>query len=128
MKKSFKKAVTWLMVFCTVISILPVFGSAAAIEEKPVPALVQNVGKTVLFSAQPEGELGEISPDNPIDFLSGFFKAIIKNLQSLSVDELLNLPANAMDDLITYVFAVFKILGINLDALYQKISSFFIAA
>ena len=128
MKKMFKKAVTWLMVFCTVISILPVFGAAAALEAKPAPASVQYGSKTVLSSAQPQGELDEISPDNPVDFLSGFFKAIINNLQSLSVDELLNLPANAMDDLITYVFAVFKILGINLDALYKTLSSFFIAA
>ena len=87
MNKTIKKMTTWLLVFCLIISFVPVFGSAAAAEGESVRAVAQIGGKSV--------------PD----------------------EELLNLPANVMDDVVTYIFAAFKLLGIDVGPVFEMITS-----
>ncbi len=125
MKKRIKKATTWLMVVCMFIGFVSAFGPAAAAEEKPIQSCERIVDQTDLAAPQSTGEFQELSSDNLFDLLLKTLKAIAENIRSLSVDELLNLPANAMDDVVTYFFAVFKILGLNIDSLYEKLTSIF---
>lgn len=123
MKTRMKKTMTWFMVVCTILSMMPVFGSAMAAEVKTVPSIERNVSETGSAAAQSDGDLEGLSTDNGFDLLLDTLKAIAANLRSLSVDEILSLPANAMDDVITYLFSVFKLLGLNLDTLYEKLAS-----
>ena len=58
-----------------------------------------------------------------VSLLSSAISSIGKNLKSISVDDILNLPANIMDDVVTYIFAGLKALGVDVDALYEKLSS-----
>ncbi len=55
--------------------------------------------------------------------LSSAISSIGKNLKEISVNDILNLPANIMDDVVTYIFAGLKALGVDVDALYEKLSS-----
>ena len=119
MKKMVKKTTTWLLIFCMVIGFVPAFGSAAAAEEKAVQILSDSA---VLPS---EGEAEGSGSVSLMGLLWEWLKSIGLNLKTVSVEELLKLPANVMDDVLTYIFAIFKILGVNIDALYEKLSAIF---
>ena len=58
-----------------------------------------------------------------VSLLSSAVSSIGKNLKEISVNDILNLPANIMDDVVTYIFAGLKALGVDVDALYEKLSS-----
>lgn len=58
-----------------------------------------------------------------VSLLSSAISSIGKNLKEISVDDILALPANIMDDVVTYIFAGLKALGVDVDALYEKLSS-----
>jgi LPXTG-motif cell wall-anchored protein len=58
-----------------------------------------------------------------ISLLSSAISSIGQNLKEISVNDILNLPANIMDDVVTYIFAGLKALGVDVDALYEKLSS-----
>lgn len=58
-----------------------------------------------------------------VSLLSSAISSIGKNLKEISVDDILSLPANIMDDVVTYIFAGLKALGVDVDALYEKLSS-----
>jgi LPXTG-motif cell wall-anchored protein len=58
-----------------------------------------------------------------VSLLSSAISSIGKNLKEISVNDILNLPANIMDDVVTYIFAGLKALGVDVDALYEKLSS-----
>ena len=58
-----------------------------------------------------------------VSLLSSAISSIGKNLKEISVNDILNLPANIMDDVVTYIFAGLKALGVDVDALYAKLSS-----
>ena len=58
-----------------------------------------------------------------VSLLSSAISSIGKNLKESSVDDILALPANIMDDVVTYIFAGLKALGVDVDALYEKLSS-----
>lgn len=60
---------------------------------------------------------------NMISLLSSAIASVGKNLKEISVDDILSLPANIMDDVVTYIFAGLKALGVDVDALYEKLSS-----
>ena len=122
MKKQIKKAVSWLLLVCMIAGLMPVFGAAAAPEEKSVQSFAYTDAAP---AAQAEGELEELHADNLFDLLVETFKAIFKNLQTLSINEILNLPANSMDDVVTYIFAFLKLLGLQLDTIYEKIAAVF---
>jgi LPXTG-motif cell wall-anchored protein len=55
--------------------------------------------------------------------LSSAISSIGKNLKEISVDDILNLPANSMDDVVTFIFAGLKALGVDVDALYEKLAA-----
>ena len=138
MKKTIKKATTWLVFFCMIVGFVPAFGSVAAAAEKPVRALECTGNKTdwfadktdpaataVLTVRQPEEDLENMDTGSLSGSLWAFLQAIGTNLRSLPVDDILKLPANAMDDVVTYIFAVLRWIGINLDTLYEKLTSIF---
>lgn len=58
-----------------------------------------------------------------VSLLSSAISSIGKNLKEISVNDILNLPANIMDDVVTYIFAGLKALGVDVDALYEKLAS-----
>lgn len=121
MIKWIKKTTVWLLVVCMFIGFLPVFASAVAAEEKPVQAVT--LGD--IADLPSGGEAKDWNPENLFVFLWDLLKAIGENLKALSADQVLNLPANAMDDVVTYIFSIFKLLGINMDSVYKMISSIF---
>ena len=121
MKKQIKKVVSWLLVVCMFAGVMPVFGSAAALDEKSVQSFAYSSADPA--AEQSEGDLENLRSDNLFELLVDTFKAIIKNLQTLSINEILNLPANSMDDVVTYIFAFLKLLGLQLDGVYEKISA-----
>lgn len=60
---------------------------------------------------------------NMSKLLSSAFDSIGKSIKEFSVNDILSLPANIMDDLVTYIFAGLKALGVDVDAVYEKLSS-----
>ena len=46
-----------------------------------------------------------------------------ENIKNLSIDDILALPTNIMDDIVTNFFAILKALGVDVDALYAKLAS-----
>jgi hypothetical protein len=111
MKKMIRKATTWLMIVCLILSFVPVFGAAYAAEEQP---------DAVVLTAQ-ESEDEESGSGDPLNF----FKSIGAGLQAISVNDVLTVPANVIDDLLTYCFTILKLLGFNVDTMYTKIASLF---
>ena len=111
MKKVTKKAIAWLMIACLFVGFVPLFGSAMAAETAE-PA-----------SASTKVSASEMNTDGLGAFFSDAMKALADGLRTISVDDILNLPANIMDDVVTYIFAVFKLLGVDIDALYAKLST-----
>ncbi len=119
MKKMIKKTTSWLMILCMVIGFIPAFASTAAAQaDDPVPAVV-------LAAPLSETETEESQPDTLFGLLWMVLKAIGTNLKSVSVDDVLKLPANVMDDVLTYLFAILKVFGVNVDSLFARISSLF---
>lgn len=136
MKKMMKKTAAWLMVCCMIIGLMPVFGFAMAAEGKQVPtggamrlsaaaaAYPDDEGTPGDFSNLPSGnESKGWNSENIFGFLWDLLKAIGANLRALSVNDVLNLPANSMDDVVTYIFTLLKTIGLNLDSLYAMLSS-----
>ncbi len=114
-----KKALTWLMVVCTMFGFIQVFGMAAAAQTGSVPATAESA---VL---QSEEEFDDPVSGGLFGLLLEWLKSIGINLRTVSVNDLLKLPANVMDDVVTYIFAVLKVFGVNVEALYEKLASVF---
>ena len=136
MKKKIQKATTWLMLVCMTIGMIPAFGCAAAAEAKPASSIVcaDKINTAAVLAddpgatADPDASQSEgWNANNVFDLLTELFKAIGLNLRSVSVNDLLNLPANMMDDVVTYIFGALKMLGFNVDSMYEKFLSFFSA-
>ncbi len=130
MKKMMKKTAAWLMVCCMIIGLVPVFGFAAAAQGSTMrlstaaAAYPDDEGTPGDFSNLPSGnESKGWNSDNLFEFLWDLLKAIGTNLRALSVNDVLNLPANSMDDVVTYIFTLLKTIGLNLDSLYAMLSS-----
>jgi hypothetical protein len=51
------------------------------------------------------------------------FAKVKKNIENLSINDILALPTNIMDDIVTNFFAILKALGVDVDALYEKLAS-----
>ena len=92
---------------------------AAAEEEPTVAAQAAND----LTSLEKKIASKGLDTTDMITLLSSAISSIGKNLKEISVDDILNLPANIMDDVVTYIFAGLKALGVDVDALYEKLSS-----
>ena len=116
MKKVIKKTTTWLLIVCTIFAFTSVFGPAAAADAKEPESVVA-------FAVPQSDDADEPTSGGLFGALLEWLKSIGLNLQSVSVDDILNLPANAMDDVVTYIFAFLKMIGINIDALYEKVSA-----
>jgi len=46
-----------------------------------------------------------------------------ENIENLSINDILALPTNIMDDIVTNFFAILQALGVDVDALYEKLAS-----
>ena len=150
MKKSIQKITTWLLAVCMVIGFIPAFGSAAAAEDQSIQSVGLTGSKTDLLAdpvfavrntalranepadaelppaMPPAEEPGESNTGGLAAVFQILLKAIGVNLRSISVSDVLKLPANVMDDVLTYIFGVIKLLGINIDSLYTWFSSVFL--
>jgi len=91
---------------------------AAEKEEVAAPAAT---GDLTALEAKIESK--GLDSTDMVSLLSSAVSSIGKNLKEIKVDDLLNLPANIMDDVVTYIFAGLKALGVDVDALYEKLSS-----
>ena len=132
MKNRIRKTTIWLLIVCTIIGFMPAFGSAAAAEEKTIQALETNAAvpaselPAVIFGAQQSAMEAEGAGSGGVGaVLLNSLKTLGEALRSLSADDILKLPANIMDDVVTYILAVLKALGVDIDALYAKISTLF---
>ncbi|MCR5484452.1 MAG: hypothetical protein K6F09_02545 [Clostridiales bacterium] len=45
-----------------------------------------------------------------------------QNIEALTLNDVLALPSNVMSDIVTYFFAALKALGVDVDAVYAKLS------
>ena len=90
---------------------------AAEKEEVAAPATADLTALTAKIESK------GLDTTDMVSLLSSAISSIGKNLKQISVDDILNLPANIMDDVVTYIFAGLKALGVDVDALYEKLSS-----
>ena len=96
----------------------------AAAEEDAAPAEEATVAAAGdLTSLEKKIASKGLDSTDMVTLLSSAISSIGKNLKEISVNDILNLPANIMDDVVTYIFAGLKALGVDVDALYEKLSS-----
>ena len=88
---------------------------AAPAEEAPAAGDLTSLEKKIASKG--------LDSTDMVSLLSSAISSIGKNLKEISVNDILNLPANIMDDVVTYIFAGLKALGVDVDALYEKLSS-----
>lgn len=97
---------------------------AAAAEEDAAPAEEATVAAAGdLTSLEKKIASKGLDSTDMVSLLSSAISSIGKNLKEISVNDILSLPANIMDDVVTYIFAGLKALGVDVDALYEKLSS-----
>lgn len=101
-----------------------------AIEETTVAAAAEKEEETAapaaagdLTALESKIKSKGLDTSNMVNLLSSAISSIGKNLKEISVDDILNLPANSMDDVVTFIFAGLKALGVDVDAVYEKLSS-----
>lgn len=102
----------------TAATVTETVAAAAEKEEVAAPAAT---GDLTALEAKIESK--GLDSSDMTSLLSSAISSIGKNLKEISVDDILNLPANIMDDVVTYIFAGLKALGVDVDALYEKLSS-----
>ena len=95
----------------------------AAAEEKEEATEVAAASAGDLTALESKIASKGLDTTDMVSLLSSAVSSIGKNLKEISVDDILNLPANSMDDLVTFIFAGLKALGVDVDALYEKLSS-----
>lgn len=78
-------------------------GDLTALEEKIAEKGLDTTDMTSLFSSA--------------------IKSIGEDLKDISIEEILSLPADVMDDVVTFIFSALKTLGVDVDAFYEKLSS-----
>ena len=78
-------------------------GELTALEEKIAEKGLDTTDMTSLFSSA--------------------IKSIGEDLKDISIEEILSLPADVMDDVVTFIFSALKTLGVDVDAFYEKLSS-----
>lgn len=153
MKTITRKATAWLMVVCLLVGLMPAFGSVMAAEEAPAEQLILlKIHKTDLtdnttysfadlFSYTVEDKQ-ETEPSASLTDLQNLIAAkgldaeemhalLVDALRSVGVDfeavsiaDILNLPANLIDDTVTYIIAGLRALGVDVDPAYEKSSAF----
>lgn len=91
---------------------------AAAAEEEAAPATVSD------FSAlEAKIKSKGLNSTDMASLMKSAVNNVTKNAKEVTVDDILNLPANVMDDVVTFIFASLKALGVDVDALYEKLAS-----
>jgi LPXTG-motif cell wall-anchored protein len=95
----------------------------AAAEEKEEATEVAAASAGDLTALESKIASKGLDTTDMVSLLSSAISSIGKNLKEISVDDILNLPANSMDDVVTFIFAGLKALGVDVDALYEKLSS-----
>ena len=96
---------------------------AAAADEKEEAVEAAPAAAGDLSALEAKIESKGLDATDMTSLLSSAVSSIGKNLKQISVDDLLNLPANSMDDLVTFIFAGLKALGVDVDALYEKLAA-----
>ncbi|MBR5620626.1 MAG: hypothetical protein IKW76_12895, partial [Clostridia bacterium] len=55
--------------------------------------------------------------------LASALSSVGLDAKTMTPEDILNLPADVMDDVVTYIFAGLKALGVDVDPAYEKLSS-----
>ena len=55
--------------------------------------------------------------------LKSALKSIKEDIANITIEEILSLPADIMDDVVTFIFSALKTLGVDVDAFYEKLST-----
>ena len=55
--------------------------------------------------------------------LKSAIKSIKEDISNITIEEILSLPADVMDDVVTFIFSALKTLGVDVDAFYEKLST-----
>ncbi len=148
MKKILKMSTVWFMAVCMILGLVPLSAAASATAKAPIQALRLKNTKTTLMagSTYTFDELFDYSieydPSFPplsdlekafaaagldstdiLSLLESAISSIGKDFRTMSCEDLLGLTAAEMDDVITYIFAGLRALGVDVDPQYEKLSS-----
>lgn len=55
--------------------------------------------------------------------LKSALNSVKEDISNITIEEILSLPADVMDDVVTFIFSALKTLGVDVDAFYEKLSS-----
>lgn len=97
---------------------------AAAEEETTVAVAEDGVKGEGEFTALEEkiAEKGLDTTDMAA-LLKSAIKSIKEDISNITIEEILSLPADVMDDVVTFIFSALKTLGVDVDAFYEKLST-----
>ena len=80
-----------------------------------------------VFAEDAGGSLTDISEGSALNtgsiggLIVSVFSMIIENIKKISTDDLLNLPVGAMADFVTFIFQILRVVGVNMDGVYDKL-------
>ncbi len=98
---------------------------AAAEEETTVAAAEEDGVKGTADLTALEEKIAEKGLDTTdmTSLLKSALNSIKEDISSITIEEILSLPADVMDDVVTFIFSALKTLGVDVDAFYEKLSS-----
>ena len=146
MKSITKKATACLLALCMIVSFASVFGSVTAAQEgAPIDGIFSTgnkteliIGSTYTFEelfgsgyvyAPDLNALAEkiaakgLTAENMQKLLGSALYSVGLDAKTMTPEDILNLPDNIKDDLVTYIFAGLKALGVDVDPAYEKLPS-----
>ena len=146
MKSITKKATACLLALCMIVSFASVFGSVTAAQEgAPIDGIFSTgdkieliIGSTYTFEelfgsgyvyAPDLNALAEkiaakgLTAENMQKLLGSALYSVGLDAKTMTPEDILNLPADVMDDVVTYIFAGLKALGVDVDPAYVELPS-----
>ncbi len=121
-----KKFLSVLLAAIMVFSLSTVaFGIEEVAEDTTVAAAAE--ATTAMSEATQDSFMGSLLAAEDADGIKTAIKDAFakakENIENLSLDDILALPTNIMDDIVTNFFAILQALGVDVDALYEKLAS-----
>lgn len=113
------------------------FAAEEAYEAEPTTVAAAEEETTVTVAAEDDGVKGTadltaleekiaekgLDTTDMASLLKSALNSIKEDLSSITIEEILSLPADVMDDVVTFIFSALKTLGVDVDAFYEKLSS-----
>jgi hypothetical protein len=91
---------------------------ATVVASEETTAISEVTGDTFMGNLLEAKDAGDIKTA-----IKDAFARAKKNIENLSINDILALPTNIMDDIVTNFFAILQALGVDVDALYKKLAS-----